>query len=411
MTPGNVITLSAIGLDAPGLVAKITRKVFDLGGNVIDVEENCRRGLFSIFLIVDFSASTVPHDRIEAALHALEGETGLKVVVAAYDEAAIPAGGSKEHHVVTILGIDKPGIIAKVSSFFHQRNVNIETCTMIARGAFFSMEVLVDTVGMPAGAGRRDAAIDQMKHELKELCAGLDQSVVVQSEDVFKKIKKLVVFDVDSTLMDTSSVAAFLAKLGLQVDGVSLGKILDSAGGTSIDALLANASALKGIPACEFEQLTSVLELTPGAAELIGILKSMGFKIALLSSGFNVFIKRVFEKAGIDYAFSNTLKVGPDGRLTGELVDPVITNDTKNEILEFIMNVEGITREQVIAVGDGSTNAHFMKNVGLSIAFKPSDTATTESDGVLASDRIKDLLFCMGIPRPDLDKATRDRAD
>jgi len=143
--------------------------------------------------------------------------------------------------------------------------------------------------------------------------------------------------------------------------------------------------------------------LNPGALELIAILKTMGFKIALLSSGFSFLMKRVFEEAGVDYAFSNSFKADEKGLITGELQEPVITNETKSEILDFIMSVENLKPDQVIAVGDGSTRSHFIKNVGLSIAFKPEDTSVA-TDGILSTDRISHILYCLGIPKAELDK-------
>ena len=114
-------------------------------------------------------------------------------------------------------------------------------------------------------------------------------------------------------------------------------------------------------------------------------------------------MKRIFEQAGVDYAFSNSLKADEQGLLTGELQEPVITNETKSEILDFIMSVEGLKPEQVIAVGDGSTRSHFIKNVGLSIAFKPEDRSVS-TNGILSSDRITHILYCLGIPKAELDK-------
>ena len=129
----------------------------------------------------------------------------------------------------------------------------------------------------------------------------------------------------------------------------------------------------------------------------------MGFKIALLSSGFNFFIKKILEEAGVDYAFSNTLKVDDNGFTTGELEEPIITSDTKDEILDFIMNLENINRDQVIAVGDGSIGSHFIENVGLSIAFKPEGTSI-QTDGILSGDQILNILYCLGIPETELEK-------
>jgi phosphoserine phosphatase len=403
-----LVSLSAIGLDSPGLVSKITTKIFELGGNIIDVEEYCRRDLFSIFLIVDFSAASNSIDEITATLKAIEDETGLKVSVGIYDEEEIPRLDEKELHIVNILGVDQPGIIAKVSTFFHRYNINIQNCRMIARGKFFSMEVIVDTNKMDVEPHlSRNEAIEEMKDELKRLCTRINQSVVIQSENIYKRAKKLIVFDVESTLIQVSSLKNLLEKTGGKAK--SNDTTFESYGDTTdeMQSLIKNIRSLKGVHMSELEKFTEILQLNPGTLELIRILKSMGFKIALLSSGFHFVIKKLFEAAGVDYAFSNTPKIDENGILTGELEEPVITSITKNEILKFIMNLENINRDQVIAVGDGSTSSHFITNSGLSIAFKP-DQPDVKTDGIVSSDQIINLLYCLGIPKTELDKYIKE---
>jgi phosphoserine phosphatase len=401
---GKIISLSAIGLDSPGLVSKITTKVFELNGNIIDVEEICRRGLFSIFLIIDFSGSDAHMQKISDALSRLGEETGLKVVLDVYQEDQIAYSGEKENHVVTVLGEDKPGIIAAVSTFFHQHHVNIESCKMIARGKFFSMEMAIDTsrIHVEPAMSRSDA-IERMKLALRQLCGSLNQSVVIQSENVFNKGKKLVVFDVESSLIQESSLEEFLKRIEGRVKTGNGEVEIREGGEDRMQALVENARILRGIPLADLEKFSGKLQLNPGALELIGILKTMGFKIALLSSGFSFLMKRIFEQAGVDYAFSNSLKADEMGLITGDLQEPVITSETKSEILDFIMSVEGLKPEQVIAVGDGSTRSHFIRNVGLSIAFKPEDTSVA-TDGILSTDRISHILYCLGIPKAELEK-------
>ena len=408
---GKIISLSATGLDSHGLVSKITTQVFELDGNIIDVEEICRRGLFSIFLIIDFSKSDVPMQEITATLSRMGEETGLKVVLGIYQEDQIAYSREKEHHVVTVLGEDKPGIIAAVSTFFHQRHINIESCKMIARGKFFSMEMAVNTSQMhvdPPMSHRE--AIEKMKLALRDLCSSLNQSVVIQSENVFNRGKKLVVFDVESTLIQESSLEEFLKRIEGRVKTGNGEVDVADRGEDRMQALVENARILRGIPLADLERFSDKLELNPGALELIGILKTMGFKIALLSSGFSFLMKRIFEQAGVDYAFSNSLKADEKGLITGELQEPVITNETKSEILDFIMSVESLKPEQVIAVGDGSTRSHFIKNVGLSIAFKPEDRSVA-TNGILSTDRISHILYCLGIPKAELDKHLKKKSN
>jgi len=403
-----IIGLSAIGVDSPGLVSKITTKIFEMKGNVTDIEENCRRGLFSISLAVDFSASNKSTDEIISRLKTIEMETDLKLILETRDTDKIAPEREDGNYVVTVLGLDRPGIISRISTFFHKYHINIENCRMIARGKFFSTEMAIDTGKMITGANlTHNESMEKMSGELKDLCAEMDQSVVIQKENTFKKQKKIVVFDVESTLIQSSSLRDFTEKIKRR------SKLADSKVRSQVKSgddkrgqaqeLMENASALKGMSVPDFEKLSETLTLNPGAFELIQILKSMGFKIALLSAGFDCSMKKIFEISGADYAFSNTLKVDQDEIITGKLEEPVLTNGTKNEILEMIMGMENIRPDQVIAVGDGPALSRLPADIGLTIAFRPEDT-TTRADGIFCGDQIINILYCLGVPKTELDK-------
>ena len=399
-----MISFSAVGLYIPGIVARITGKIFEMDGNIVDVEENCRRGMFSIFLVVDFAESPIDTDQIFNALKEIEKESDLKVILDQYDEKAVTLSARSENHLVTIIGIDRPGIIAKVSRFFHSKNIMIERCRMIARGRFFSMEMVIDTLAMDMSAGRkRSESITAMKKELKLLCVDLDQSVVIQSENIYRRNKKLVVFDVESSLIQHRSLKHFIDRIKDRIPSPTDMPESATTSKDQIQALIDNARSLKGLSVQDLAKLNEILRLNPGTIELINILKSMGFKIALLSSGFNFLVKKIFESAGVDYAFANALEVDEDGITTGRVEEPIITDETKNDILDFIMSNEQIEPDQVIAVGDGSQSSHFIENVGLSIAIKP-EAAHTKSDGVIASDKVLNVLYCLGLTKEDLDK-------
>jgi len=399
-----IISLSAIGFDRAGLVSRITTQIFQMKGNIIDVEEGCRSGLFSIYLLVDFSASENSTDEIMTVLRSIESETGLSLILGSGEEGQLAKLTEKEKYVVTILGIDQPGIIARVSTFFCNYTINIENCRMIARGKFFAMEMVIDTTEMMVEQSHsHKETVEQMKDELKDLCTQLNQSVVIQSESMFRRVKKLVVFDVESTLIRDTALRDFLERTANEVESMGRQIQFRDSSHPTMQALIDNVQVLRGIPASEFEKSCDVLELNPGTLELIQILKAMGFKIALLSSGFSYLIRRILEAVSVDYAFSNTATVDENGIFTGDLEKPVITSATKEEILEFIMSRENISSDQVIAVGDASALPHFGKTVGLSIAFKPEEMGI-KTDGILSSDRITTMLYCLGIPKAELER-------
>jgi len=407
-TKRNLFSVSAFGLYSHGLVSLITNKIYSLQGNIVDVEESSRRGLFSMFLVVDFSASEQTDDQISTALKDLQNEVDIRMVIRRYKvkDPVLPA--QHENHLVTIIGVDQPGIIAKISSLLHTYRITIEKTRMIARGRFFSMEMLIDTSTMITSPERTHAEqIKQVKSDLRKLCAEIDQSVVIQSGEIYQRQKKLVVFDVESSLVQQASLNKFIKAVSSRLQPGQQAEASPQKQDDPMKVLVENAKRLKGQTVDTFRQYAEILQLNPGTIELIKILKSMGFKIALLSSGYNFFTKKIFEAAGVDYAFSNTLEMDEAGVFTGNLEQPIITSETKEELLEFIIQNENIKKEQVIAVGDGSKSSHFIKNVGLSIALQPENPMIT-TDGVLGNDQLLNLLNCLGIGEEDLNSYLDD---
>jgi len=265
-----MISFSAIGLYIPGLLAKITEKIFAINGNIVDVEENCRRGMFSIFMVIDFSASKATTEKILSTLKDIEGEADLKIILDHYDEKAVKFASRSENHLVTVIGIDRPGVIAKISSFFNQKNIIIEKCRMIARGRLFSMEMLIDTREIILVPHKKhSAAIETMKEELKLLCADIDKSVVIQSKNIYRRNKKLVVFDVESSLVQHRSLEHFIDRIKDRVVTKADRPDSQDSEKDQMQVLINNAKFLKGLSVRDFEELSEILQLNPGTIELI----------------------------------------------------------------------------------------------------------------------------------------------
>jgi len=400
--PRKILTLSAIGLDSPGLVSRITAPIYRLNGNIIDVEENCRKGLFSIFLAIDFTSSSLPAEEIREKLKGIEKETDLKVILGECGDSKPAVPREPNHLFVTILGVDRPGIISRVSSLTHRHNANIESCRMIARGTFFSMEMAIAVDDVRTGERETlDEAVDRMKAELKDLCTELKQSVVVQNESAYRQAKKIVVFDIEVCLIPDKASRRFLDNLNEILAPLDRRIEPPAEQGLWAQAVADQAHQLKGLSVQALQSAGKALEFHDGVPELISILKSMGYKVAFLSTGLDCFLRHMYEIQALDYAFCNSMHFQEDGTAAGTLEEPVLTSATKNEILEFIMNVENIRRDQVVAVGDGSPRSRFMKDVGLSIACMPGGTAAPV-DGIFSSHHMLNILYCLGLSDADL---------
>ncbi|MGV9171258.1 MAG: HAD-IB family phosphatase [Promethearchaeia archaeon] len=399
----NQLKISAIGLDSPGLVSIITNQIYELQGNIVRMEENNQWGLFSIFLLADFSESKKLRRQISSELKAIEERTGLKIVVSAYNDEDLSVD-EQFHHIVKILGPDQPGIIATISSLFYTYHINIETARTLASGDFFSMEMVINLAQMNIPeTSSFDEQLENLKRELRRNALNLGQSIVIQAEDRFRRLKKLILIDIDSVLLEEATLGQFFSDLqNLMEKHNPQKKGMDSI--SSFQELINNLTLLRGIPIDEVESLAKEVKLKDETYELFQILREIGFKVALISSGLNCFIRDLLKKSVIDYAFTNKLIADEQGLITGEFEDPIIANSTKNDITNIILKLERIKREQIIGLGTSGKDTPYMKNFGLTIAYDPPNEKI-ETDGLFSSNlSLKYLLYCLGIPKTELDK-------
>jgi phosphoserine phosphatase len=168
-------------------------------------------------------------------------------------------------------------------------------------------------------------------------------------------------------------------------------------------SLRTRVSLLKGLRIKGLEPIVRTLKLTKGSEELILALKEMGFRVALISGGFTYFTDILKKRLGFDYAFGNELGIR-NGRLTGRVKGKIIDARRKAEIMDEICKKEGITRDEVVAVGDGSNDRIMLANAGLGIAFNAKEILKKVADGAITRDHMKGVLYCLGITDLDLKK-------
>ncbi len=386
-----LIVVSATGEDEPGLVAKITKEIADRKYNIIDIEETVVRGLFSIILIVEIPDAEVANlASLRETYQQLEKRTRLLISVKDYKEGRRPA--ESDFSVITIIGKDRPGIVARMSGFLYSKNVNINRIKMIARGDFIAMELHVDIKGLTISK-------TQFREELKFACGELDLGVIFQPEARYNKAKKLIVFDMDSTLVEGETILQIAEGSGTQKQ---VAEITEKVSNGQIDfrqALKDRVKLLKGIPVSFLEKVANQMTLTPGAEELIQALKLMGYKIALISGGFTYFTDRLKERLGLDYAFGNKLVIDEaNGVLTGDVVDDLVIDAKKKaEILTWLAKVENVSKDEIVAVGDSGTDRIMIQNAGLSIGFNPKKILSIATDGNIKQN-IFSIIYSLGIP-------------
>ncbi len=347
-----------------------------------------------MFMLVDLQTSNQKYDEFLKALSKQAKELKVNVTVTPYAEYNGESPQNKSGlQNITLLGKDKPGIIAAVSKTVYGAGANIERIKMIARGELLVMEMKISPKDNKAG-------LQQLRDSLRHVGESVGMDIVVQSESGSKYRKRLVVFDMDSTIVDAEIIDE-LAKAG----GVGKQVAEITAKGMEgkmdfKDSLRKRVSLLEGLPVSALEDIRDHMKLTPGSEELLTALKAMGFKLALISGGFTYFTDELKDKLGFDYAYANELVI-KNGKLTGEVTGEIIDSEKKAKIVQEIMKKENLSKEEVVAVGDGANDRIMLKNAGLGIAFNAKEVLKKVADGSITKNNLKGLIYCLGIDEKD----------
>ena len=381
------LIISYLGKYNPYMIADVTSAVTDSRLNIVDVTQNSLHGLSLMVLIAELidteDVIQDARDRLLQRLRKLRYEVNVEIVTS--DEALKTI--DRNVQVFTLIGRDKVGILKAITNALANFRVSIERMYHLARGEFVVLELWVDASEL------RDLSL--LKEVIQKTCDEVGFDTVIQPDTPFRQRRRLVVFDMDSTLIEGEVINA-LAEAAHVGDQVST--ITEQAMAGKLDfkeALRQRVALLKGLPEEVLKEVADSMQLMPGAEEVTRTLKAMGFKLALISGGFYYFANRLKERLGFDYVFANELEI-KDGIVTGRLKGRIIDKDAKGKILREIAEKEGLRLDEVVAIGDGANDEIMLKNAGIGIAFNAKDILKKVADGRLTRDNLKGLLYCLG---------------
>ncbi len=380
-----LLAVSVFGVDRPGIVFRITEVLADANINIVDIEQSVIQGIFTMFIVGDISECSLSVDEIRERLENVAKEIGVHVHLSPFEKTDQK---EKRKYVITVIGRDRVGIVRDVSRILYSHGVNIEKTTLTARDQLISISIEADM---------RDADVEEVKRKLKEEIEQSGLDVVIQPYSIAKEEKRLIVFDMDSTLIDAEIIDE-LAKMAGVEDEVK--ELTSKAMNGEIDfetALRERVKLLEGLPVEVMERIYDQIKLTEGAKELIESLKKAGYKVALVSGGFTYFTEKLKNELGLDYAFGNELEI-KDGKLTGRIRGRVITAEEKARIIEEIARKEGIRRENIVAVGDGANDRIMIERAGLGIAFNAKDALKEVADGLISKENLIGIASILRLP-------------
>ena len=294
----SLYVISAVAKDQPGLVHSVSQVLAGMNINIVDIDARSVRGHFSMFLVVDLSTSSVTHGEMMAKIAPLESRFELGLRVEPYEAGR--RNPNKKPMILTVMGHDRPGIVAAVSKKCARSSVNIESIKMIARGDYIAMELSLD------GSDLKDVGLFREEYYTFSEQTGLDVSL--RDGDVFSKPKRVVVFDCDSTLIQEEVIdeMAEIAGVGAHVKDVTAKAMNGEI--DFIQAIQERIRLLKGITEIQLESIFDSVHFTPGAEDLIATLHFMGYKVAVISGGFSFFTDYLKKRLNLDYVFANELR-------------------------------------------------------------------------------------------------------
>jgi phosphoserine phosphatase len=270
------------------------------------------------------------------------------------------------------------------------------------RATVLRPQTLCDNRAMDYYLDVDSSTVTELKRSLYELSDKLGIDIILQKAESQRSDKGLVVFDMDSTLIEQEVIDVIASYAGLEEQ---VSKITAAAMNGEIDfneSLIQRAALLKGISSDVFEELKSRLSFTPGARELTRVLRKKGAKLAVLSGGFVPLANWVKEQLGLDYAYANVLEVSEDGsELNGQVSGQIVNSSVKAALLQEIAEKEKIEIDRVVAIGDGSNDLEMMQVAGFGIAFNAKPVVQQRAPSRLNTRSLQDVLYIFGYTREE----------
>ena len=393
-----IILMHVTGGDRPGLTAELTKTLAGYGVDILDLGQVVIHDFLTLGILIRLPRDSQPvlkdllfraHELgVTMKLHPLE--------VADYDSWV--GAAHKPRYIITLLARSiTAGQIAAVAEVIRDNGLNIDTMHRLSgrvplkNGDNAPARACVEfTVrGTPKDIGA-------IRSKFLEISSELGVDIAFQEDNIFRRNRRLVAFDMDSTLIQAEVIDELAKEAGV---GDQVSAITESAMRGELDfkqSLRKRLSLLEGLDESVLKAVAARLPLTEGAERLISNLKKVGYKIAILSGGFTYFGEILKQRLGIDYVYANQLEIR-DGKLTGKALGEIVDAEKKAELLQEIANKEGISLQQVIAVGDGANDLPMLNLAGLGIAFHAKPKVKEGAGQAISTLGLDSILYLIGV--------------
>ncbi len=392
------ILITIAGEDKPGITSSITEVLGRYNATVLDIGQSNLHHQLNLGLLIRVDDISRSGDMLKEVLFcASEQHMNVRFTPLSEDEYTAWVGRQgRGRYVITLLGRElNARQISLVTSVLSSRRLNID-----------SIQRLSGRPDLQQPSDQRHACVEfavrgdipdkeALQHELFNIAQQEGVDISFQQDDIFRRNRRLICVDLDSTLIQTEVIDELAERAGV---GAEVRAITLSAMRGEIDfkeSFTRRVALLKGLPVSAKDDVIEHLPITEGADRLFSVLKQCGFKIAILSGGFTFVAQYLQKRFDIDYVYANTLEEA-DGVLTGRYVGDIVDGNRKADLLELIAQAEKIDLRQVIAVGDGANDLKMLNKAGLGIAFHAKPKVKEGAKQSISTVGLDGILYFLG---------------
>jgi len=393
----NIVLIQISGDDSPGLTASLMEVMSEFEVEILDIGQAVVHNTLSLGMLIKIAAG---EDGVlkEVLFHINKLGLNARFTPIADEKYAkwVDARG-KTLYVITVFGRQViPAHLGQVADILSENGLNIDEIHRLSGRVSLDPEAKLDRQCVELIVRGEPTDETAMKSAFIDLAHDQGVDIAFQRNDVFRRNRRLIVFDMDSTLIQHEVIDELAKEAGV---GEQVAAITESAMRGEIDfkeSFRKRLAQLEGLDAWVLEKVAKRLQLTEGARRLFPNLRALGYKTAIVSGGFTYFGRYLQKKLGIDYVYANELEIH-SGRVTGRVSGDIIDGQRKAELLRDIANRENIRLEQVIAVGDGANDLPMLEAAGLGIAFHAKPIVKANARQAISTLGLDGILYLIGL--------------
>lgn len=394
MSESSIIVIHLSGPDRPGLTHGLLKTISESQSTLWDLGQSVVQGHLSLSAVVEPSANS---RFLENALY-YASANGLRLEAQPQSKDSIKNGSSKNSYAqtlcITLVGkLSSAHALAACTASLSKQKINIQEIKTLSNQTLHGVEFIVQCP--------LELEIKKFKESLYQVVKEWDVDVAIQKNDWFRFSRRLVCLDVDSTFVNIEAIDELAALTGKQAEVSAVTEAAMSGKMNFEQALRERVKHLKGLSQKDAAKHLSKAVCNPGIESFVEKLKQLGFKIGLVSGGFDFFVQEIARQHNLDFAFANELEIDTDGNFTGNVLGEILGPDQKGHHLREMCKKFGLQPEHAIAIGDGANDLKMLETAGLGVAYRAKPILKTGAHMALDHASFDDLLYLLGIPKTD----------